>query len=146
MARARTVAKAIVGISFAGAFVLTALIMLFPLQAAQLFTSDAELAELVASYSFTFFLGSLFFGAQLGMQTIFMGLGKGLCSLSVAAVRKVVLFIPLVLILSQSMGADGVFLAEPISDIGSVIYCGILFSLVIPKMLRDDQGATRSDG
>lgn len=143
--RSRRAAKIIVGISFAIDFVLTATIMAFPLQSAYLFTNDAALAELAASYAFTFFLGFLFFGAQLGMQTIFMGLGKGFCSLSVAAVRKVVLFIPLVLVLAQSMGVDGVYLAEPISDLGSVTFCTILFLRVIPKMFREREAASRTE-
>lgn len=138
LARARTTTRHIVLISFAGTFVLTGLIMLFPEQSAQIFTSDSELVELTASYTRLFFIGMLFFGLQTGMQTIFMGLEKGLCSLTVAAVRKLVIFIPLVLYLSSTRGVDGVFLAEPISDLASVAFCTVLFLLVIPKMLRGE--------
>ena len=134
--RTRHVTRVIVVVSAVINFVLIASIMLFPEQSVSLFTNDAELAALAAGYLRLFFVGFLFFGIQLGMQTIFMGLGKGFCSLTVAAVRKVILFVPLVFLLSGQFGADGVIFAEPISDVGSVLYCMTLFFFVIPKMIK----------
>jgi len=136
VARVRAAIKRIVIVTFLGAFVITGVVMLLPDQCAGVFTDDAALASLAAQNVRVFFVGMLAFGIQLGMQTVFMGLGRGLCSLTVAAVRKVVTFIPLILVLSQVYGPFGVILAEPISDLVSVAFCIVLFLATIPRMLR----------
>ena len=134
--RAREAAKRIVVVSAVLTFGLVGIVMLFPEPVAALFSSDPALVAIAVNYTRTFFLAFLLFGVQLGMQSVFMGLGKGLCSLSVAAVRKVVVFIPLVFVLSETMGVDGVMLAEPISDFVSLTFCTLLFFRVVPKMFR----------
>lgn len=137
LARTRRATKMFITSSFVINFVMIGLVMLFPDPWVRMFTDDADLVALAVGYAQIYYVGMLVFGLQLSMQSVFMGLGKGLCSLSVAAVRKVVFFIPLVLILPHFCGIDGVFIAEPISDFMSVAYCSLLFFLVIPKMLRD---------
>ena len=64
-------------------------------------------------------------------QTTFMGLGKAKISLFIALWRKVILLIPLALILPRFMGANGVYLAEPIADITSALTAGTLFVLTV---------------
>lgn len=69
-------------------------------------------------------------GAQLACQQSFIALGQAKISLFLALLRKIVLLIPLVLILSRtSLGLTGVFLAEPIADITAATTTTILFRL-----------------
>ena len=121
--------------------IITGLIIFFDAQCVAIFTDDAQIAQLAQSYIPLFFFGMLFFGLQLGLQSVFMGLGYGMCSLTVAFFRKIVLFIPLVFILANFYGAHGVICAEPISDIASVCFCTILFLCIIPKALRKKQAS-----
>ena len=140
--RTRQAIRRIVIISIIATFALAQIAFVFPYACVGLFTSDADLVALSVHYIPVFFVGIMIFGVQLGMQTVFMGLGRGMCSLSVALVRKIVAYVPLIIVLGSMMGPDGVFLSEPISDVISITYCAILFACTIPKMLRKaEQGA-----
>ena len=84
-------------------FVLTAIC--FPTMFARLFTDEAALIELVGEV----------------LPIYFAGMGQAKVSLIVAMMRKVVLLTPLALILPRLVGVMGIFWAEPISDVISVI-------------------------
>ena len=142
--RVRRAARYIVVGTFCMSVVLVGIAFLFPAPFVHLFSNDEVLCTLAIDQTPVYLFGMIFFGAQLGLQSVFMGLGRGLCSLTVAFVRKIVLFIPLVLILPMFVGAEGVFLAEPISDLCSIAFCSTLFACTIPKMLRraEDEAAT----
>ena len=135
--RVRAAGLRIVLVSFALSALIVGSAVAFPHAFAQLFSNDAEFVELAAHYVPIALFGMIPFGIQLGLQSIFMALGKGIYSLVVATVRKLVLFIPLAFILPMFMGVDGVFWAQPISDLGSICFCSTLFALVVPKMLRN---------
>ena len=76
------------------------------------------------------------FGIQVAVQSIFMGLGQSKFALIVAFTRKLVLLIPLALVLPQFMGAAGVYVAEPVSDVLSVTLCSILLLANFKKLLN----------
>ena len=137
IARCQLAIRRIIIVTTLVCFALSCLIMAFPRECASFFTDDPALLDIVVANSFVYFVGFSVFGIQLGMQTTFMGLGKGFCSLAVAAVRKAVMFIPLVLILPHFFGVVGVIWAEPISDVVSVLFCASLFFAVVPRTLRD---------
>ncbi len=65
-----------------------------------------------------------------------------------ALLRKVILLIPLAIILPRlGMGTDGLFYAEPISDILAVIAAVVMFALNIRKILaRAQVPAARTAG
>ena len=111
--------------------VFTAVVMVFPKVFAGMFTSDEQLLTLAAEKLPMFIAGLLVFGIQMTCQTTFMGLGKAKISLFIALWRKVILLIPLALILPRFMGANGVYLAEPIADITSALTAGTLFILTV---------------
>lgn len=106
-------------------FVLTAIC--FPTMFARLFTDEAALIELVGEVLPIYFAGMTVFGLQMSLQSSFVGLGQAKVSLIVAMMRKVVLLTPLALILPRLVGVMGIFWAEPISDVISVIVCCTLF-------------------
>ena len=112
----------------------TLLLVLFAPQVVSLFTDDPSTMTLAAEMVPAFLCGMAFFGLQLGIQTIFMSTGHGFCSLIVAFIRKIVLFIPLAFILPLHQGAFGIVLAEPVSDFISIAFCCCFFAFMYRKI------------
>lgn len=114
----------------------TALLELFPNVFLSAFTSDQVLKEYAIPFTRIYFFGIGIFGSQMACQQTFLGLGQTKLSLFLALLRKVILLIPLVLILSSILGVKGVFLAEPISDITSALTAITLLSVNFKKILK----------
>lgn len=115
---------------------LCALVELFPKVFIGIFSSDPELTVFTERAMRIFLAGMFLMGAQLACQQSFIALGQAKISLFLALLRKIVLLIPLVLILSRtSLGLTGVFLAEPIADIVAATTTTILFCCKFNKIL-----------
>ncbi len=114
----------------AGSFVL------FPRFFVALFSADPQIVD-IASYGLRIYsIGFLIFGAQTACQQTFLALGEAKISMFLALLRKIILLIPLAIILPRlGLGTDGLFIAEPISDILSVCTTVIMFRLNIGKIL-----------
>ena len=84
-----------------------------------------------------YFLGMTLFGIQMACQTTFIALGQAKVSLFIALLRKVILLIPLALIFPRFFGVMGVYYAEPVADITSVITTAVLFIVTMKKILRN---------
>lgn len=106
----------------------------FPKVFARVFSSNAELINLVGELLPIFTFGVFIFGIQMACQSAFMGMGQAKISLFLALLRKVILLIPLAIILPRFLGPKGIIIAEPISDITSAITTGILFLLFMRKL------------
>ncbi len=113
--------------------------VLFPGTIAGLFTSDAALAELTAQKMPIYFAGMVIFGIQLSVQATVQGTGQAKISVLIACMRKIVLLTPLALILPIFMGVNGIYIAEPISDILSVTICICLYIYVCKTKLRTNK-------
>lgn len=88
------------------------------------------------------YLGSLFlFGIQIACQMTFTSLGKAVCSIIVAVVRKFVLLLPLIYIMPHvvSNPTAGVYMAEPIADLIAVTFTSVLFAGQFKKTLAEIQ-------
>ena len=107
---------------------------------AGMYTSDAALLELAAQKLPIYMLGMSIFGAQMSIQTAFLGMGQAKISLFIACLRKVILLVPLALLLPLAMGVDGIYLSEPIADAVSVICSVVLFTLFARKALKTPDG------
>lgn len=116
-------------------------VVLFPGFFVRLFTDSPEIIE-IGTYGLRIYLfGFMFMGAQSACQQTFVALGQAKISTFLALLRKIILLIPLAVILPKmGMGTDGLFYAEPISDILAVITTVTLFALNINKMLSHDSG------
>ena len=110
---------------------------MFPVTFAGLFTSDQDITDVVVRMLPLFSCGMGVFGVQSATQCAFVGMGQAKPSLFLAILRKIILLVPLALILPHlaGLGASGVFLAEPISDVLSAIIAGLLFRRLSPKLL-----------
>ena len=103
-----------------------------------MFTNDADLLELVKRVLPVYIVGMSIFGLQSGIQSSFLGLGQAKISLCIALLRKVVLLIPLAIVLPHFFGVMGIYYAEPVADVISVLTAGILFLMNIRRILSLD--------
>ncbi len=113
-------------------------IMLFPAAFASIFTSDPEMIDFAATY-LRIYCGALgIFGAQIACQMTFVSLGKALSSMIVAVMRKFVLLLPLIYIMPMLFESKtlGVFTAEVVADVISVIFTVILFYFTFRKTIK----------
>ena len=119
------------------ATLLWAVLELFPQVFAGIFTSDLELRSYAARV-LRIYCGAMFMmGIQMACQMTFVSMGKAVCSIIVAVVRKFVLLIPLIYIVPHLVSDPtiGVYLAEPIADFLAVTFTMILFAVQFKKAL-----------
>lgn len=136
--RVKKVYKSMLAICFGFSFLGALSSIIFPKFYAGFFTTDSALIALVGSKMPIFMAGMLLFGAQQAIQTTFMALGQAKISLFIASLRKIILLIPLALILPKFFGTNGIYTAEPISDVISVLAATTLFLFNIKKILTRD--------
>lgn len=143
--RSHQAARLIIRSAFVITLACALLVMVFPTPIARLFTNDEGLIQLVGQAAPLFFAGFTLFGAQMGIQPVFVALGQSVCAISVAAVRKVVFLVPLAYIFPHFWGAWGVYAAEPVSDLMSVTFCCVLYLLRAPKLWGGRGGEGRRE-
>ena len=119
-----------------------ALVMLFPEPLIRIFNDEPDLiaAGIPAFriYFATFFCMSF----QFIGQSVFVGLGRSRQAVFFSLLRKAFIVAPLTLILpALGLGVDGVFLAEPISNVVGGLACIItMYFLVYRSMSRQEDG------
>lgn len=115
-----------------------AFVMLCPRVFAGIFTPDAELIEFTGRALRIYCAVLAIFGIQQACQITFVSIGKAVCSIIVAVMRKFVLLIPLIYLLPHLVPDPtlGVYLAEPVADTLAVTFTSILFSHQFRKALR----------
>lgn len=113
------------------------LAIMLPRMFGNMFTNDIEMLALVEKVLPIFVFGMIFFGLQMTCQNMFIALGQAKISLFIALLRKVILLIPLALILPRVTGTVmGIYYAEPIADLISVVGCTVLFAINFKKILE----------
>ena len=117
------------------------LIIIAPAFVASLFSSDTELIELTRKVAPCFFYGMLLFGMQRTCQSTFIALGQAKVSIFIALLRKAILLIPLIFILSKKIGVMGVYWAETVSDATAATICITIFLFLFPRILSRAKGA-----
>ncbi|GAA4653828.1 MATE family efflux transporter [Anaerocolumna aminovalerica] len=110
------------------------LVFFFPHLFARIFTSEADLLNLVAKILPIFMGGMWLFGVQMTSQMFFVGTGQAGKSLFIALLRKVILLIPMAIILPNFFGVMGVFYSEPIADLISASTSGFLLFYSLKKL------------
>ncbi len=120
-----------------GTLILGGVAVLAPGVYAGIFTSNEDLIRLTCQVMPVYFFGITIFGLQSACQSTFLALGQAKVSLFIALLRKVILLIPLAVIFPKFMGVMGVYRAEPVADIISVVTTCVLFVLTMRKVLRN---------
>nr|WP_235727988.1 MATE family efflux transporter [Ligilactobacillus ruminis] len=117
-----------------GTLILAGVAIFCPGIYASMFTNDAELVALTCRIMPIFFLGIAIFGIQAACQSTFLALGQAKVSLFIAMLRKIILLIPLALILPKFSGVKGIYIAEPVSDVISVIVTSVLCVITLKRI------------
>ncbi|MDO4311958.1 MAG: MATE family efflux transporter [Eubacteriales bacterium] len=142
--RVKEAFKKLVTVCFVGTFLLAGAAVLIPGVYAGIFTDNQALIELTCQVMPVYFLGITIFGIQTACQSTFLALGQAKVSLFIALLRKVILLIPLAIIFPKFMGVMGIYRAEPVADIISVITTATLFTITFRRIVRGMEKETRS--
>ena len=110
--------------------------MLFPGQVAALFTTDEALLSACTASIRIAFCTNFVIGMQMVNQHMFIAMGNAKYSLIFGLMRKIFVLVPLVLVFPFFMGVMGVFLAEPVSNVITVIVTYIVFTKYINGLER----------
>ena len=93
-------------------------VMLIPRTLIGIFSEDPETITQGAKMLGIYFFGFVFMAFQFSGQTTFQALGKAKHAIFFSLLRKVIIVVPLTLLLpAMGFGVEGVFLAEPISNL-----------------------------
>ncbi len=116
----------------------SAVVLAVPQLFIRIFSSDQELLQVgvpaVRSYFCAFFMMAF----QMAGQNTFVSLGKAKEAVFFSLLRKAIILIPLILLMPSltGMGADGIFLAEPLSDVIGGIACFGTMMLTVWRRLN----------
>lgn len=124
----------LISVCLLGTLILAGIAIFCPSIYASMFTNDAELVALTCRIMPIFFLGIAIFGIQAACQSTFLALGQAKVSLFIAMLRKIILLIPLALILPKFLGVKGIYIAEPVSDVISVIVTSVLCVITLKRI------------
>lgn len=127
----------LVSVCLLGTLILVGIAIFCPSIYASMFTNDAELVALTCRIMPIFFLGIAIFGIQAACQSTFLALGQAKVSLFIATLRKIILLIPLALILPKFLGVKGIYIAEPVSDVISVIVTSVLCVITLKRIFSE---------
>lgn len=116
-----------------------AMVMIFPQMFARIFVPNQELIEFTSWALRIYCAGMGLFGAQVACQLTFTSIGNAKASIMVAVMRKFILLIPLIYMLPRFLSNKtmGVYLAEPVADIISVLFTAVLFYFQFRKELKE---------
>lgn len=116
-----------------------ALVLLFPSQLMGIFTEDTAMIEAGRSSMILYFFGFVFMSFQSGGQVTFTAMNCSKRAIFFSLFRKVIIVVPLTLLLPRlGFGTDGVFLAEPVSNVLGGLACFITMYLTVYRKLPAD--------
>ena len=116
------------------------LLRLFPAAFIRLFDGSGALVEKGVPALGLYFFGFCFMALQFAGQCVFTALGKAKRATFFSLFRKVIIVVPLTLLLPRlGYGTDGVFLAEPVSNLIGGTACFVTMLLTVLPELRDQK-------
>lgn len=110
-----------------------------PLLFIKIFSDDTILQQLALRPLHLYFYAFVFQAFQYSGQTVFKALNKKKQAIFFSLFRKVIMVVPLTYLLPYAfrMGTDGVFIAEPISNVIGGLACFItMILMVVPELRR----------
>lgn len=114
------------------------ILRIFPEFFIRLFNADTELVKAGVPALHIYFFGFCFMALQFSGQCVFTSLGKAKKAVFFSIFRKVVIVVPLTLFLPRfgGLGVDGVFWAEPISNLIGGTACFVTMLVTVLPELR----------
>ena len=138
-ARVRKAGVVMSALIFAYTAVMWGIILLLPDKLIRVFSSDAALVADCVPTLKLYFAAFIFMDLQYIGQTVFKSLNKKRQAIFFSLLRKVFIVVPLTYLMPYAlhMGTDGVFLAEPVSNVigGSLCFIAML-CIVLPELNR----------
>ena len=128
-------------------FMVWLLIMLRPEWFIRIFSSDKTILQDASRALHLYFLAFIFQSLQYSGQTVFKALNKKKSAIFFSLFRKVILVVPLTYLLPHiaNLRTDGVFMAEPVSNVvgGTACFCAMLLT-IWPELNRMASGKEHS--
>lgn len=110
----------------------------------KIFNNQPELVEKGVSALHIYFFGFCFMALQFTAQSVFVALGKAKRATFFSIFRKVIIVVPLTVLLPRigGLGVDGVFWAEPVSNL--IGGCASFFTMLLTILpeLREGEKST----
>lgn len=116
-------------------------VQLFPTVIIGFFNKDPELMSISIKGIRMYLLTLPIIGIAITGSNFMQSIGKAKESMVISLLRQVILLIPLMLILPRFWGVDGIWIAQPISDIIATIVTAILLIKQFRKVEKEDQVA-----
>ena len=102
-------------------------------ECARLFTSDETLIRISERAIIVTMLTFPLVGAQMASTGFFQSIGKAKISMLLSLSRQLLFFLPALLVLPNFYQTDGVWLAQPISDVISFVVAIVLLTKYVKK-------------
>lgn len=119
------------------------LILVFPAFFVQLFNDEPAMVEACVEAIHIYFFGLFLMALQSAGQSVFVALGKARRAVFFSIFRKIIIVTPLTLLLPRMMGLNGIFVAEPVSNlIGGVACYTTMLCTVLPELRKAENGRT----
>ena len=137
--RVRDAFKTLLTACLTYSLVLWAAVQLFPRVFVMIFNNDPTLVAYAAKALRVYMATTGIFGIQIACQQTFIALGNAKTSLFLAALRKIILLIPLIYILPHFFANKviAVFLAEPVADLLAVATTATMFSIQFKRSMAE---------
>ena len=115
------------------------LVLLYPRAMMSVFTGNTEMIETGTHALILYFFGFVFMALQMVGQNVFTSLKCRRRALFFSLFRKVIIVVPLTILLPRlGFGVDGVYLAEPVSNVLGGLACYITMFFTIFRRLPED--------
>ncbi|WP_412523928.1 MATE family efflux transporter [Clostridium sp. JS66] len=102
------------------------LTQIFPVILIKIFNKDPELIRIASHGLRVFLLMTPIIGVQIVSSNYFQAIGKAKSALILSMLRQVIILIPMLLILPNFFGLEGVWMAGPIADFMASVITAIL--------------------
>lgn len=139
---------AMMGLAFLYTVIIWGIILFFPHFLIRIFSSDQTIYKDAVPAMKLYFSAFIFMLLQYVGQTMFKSLNKKKHAIFFSLLRKVIIVVPLTYLLPSvfHMGTNGVFLAEPVSNVvgGSICFIVMLLT-VLPELnnMKKDKAACK---
>lgn len=141
--RVRKAIRFMTQLGFGYTLLIWGLISLFPEVFIRIFNQDPELLAAAVPSLHIYFFGFVMMAFQFSGQSVFKSLNKAKLAIFFSLLRKAIIVVPLTLLLPHlgGLGVNGVFLAEPISNLIGGLACYITMRLTVMPELSEMERA-----
>ena len=140
-ARVREAIRFMTQLAFGYTMLIWGLVSAFPMFFIKIFNHETELLTLAVPALHIYFFGFVMMAFQFSGQCVFKSLNKPRLAIFFSLLRKAVIVVPLTLWLPHvgGLGVNGVFIAEPISNLIGGLLCYVTMRITVMPELKQDE-------